>query len=69
MNNETFILAVLVNKEIVTVAEAKRLQKSLRESVTNSDLPQMLDKVNNALNVEDTNKVTKIDAKDLFKAD
>ena len=67
MNNETFILAVLVFKEIITLDEAKRLQKSLRESITNANLGQMLEKVVKALDDTDTSNVEKIDAKDFIK--
>lgn len=67
MNNETFILAVLVFKEIITLDEAKRLQKSLRESITNANLGQMLEKVVKALEDTTTSDVEKIDAKDFIK--
>jgi len=67
MNNETFILAVLVKKNIITKDEAKRLQKSLRESITNADLTQMLDKVSKALENSNSSDIEKIDAKDFIK--
>jgi len=67
MNNETFILAVLVKKNIITKDEAKRLQKSLRESITNADLTQMLDKVSKALENHNSSDIEKIDAKDFIK--
>lgn len=67
MNNETFILAVLVAKEVITKDEAKRLQKSLRESITNADLTQMLDKVSKALENHNSSDIEKIDAKDFIK--
>ena len=66
MNEVTFLLAVLIEKEILTVSEAKSLQKSLKESVTNANLGEMITKVDNALSDKDET-VKKIDAKTILK--
>ncbi len=57
MSEVTFLLAVLVNKEILTLQEALALKKSLTQSITNANLSEMITKVSKALEIkEDTIK-------------
>ncbi len=62
MPDLTFIFAVLVSKDILTIDEARRLKKSVGESITSSNLGEMITKVEEALK-EDENETKKIDAK------
>lgn len=68
MNELTFILAILIKQNVLTVQEAKALQKSSRENVTNASLSDMVTKVENALEVKE-DQIKKIDATDLLKKD
>jgi hypothetical protein len=38
MNEITFVLAVLVNKEIITKQEAQKLHKSMTQNILNSNI-------------------------------
>lgn len=65
MNEATYFLAVLVRKEILTMDEATRLQKGLTEGYINSNLSQMLSKVDKALAIE-TPALEVVDAKSII---
>lgn len=65
MNEATYLLAVLVIKGIVTKKEALLLKRSMTEGVINSDLNQMLAKVEKAL-VPLEKPLETIDAKTLI---
>lgn len=58
----TYTLAILVNKKVVTKAEASKLLKATQQSVINSNLTEMGQKVERALS-EQISEVEKIDAK------
>lgn len=49
MNEVTYFLAILVKKDILSMEEAYKLRKALRESVTNDNLKEMIEKVDKAL--------------------
>lgn len=49
MNEVTYLLAILIHKDVLSLEEAKLLQKALRESVTNTNLKEMIEKVSKAL--------------------
>ena len=66
MNEITFVLAVLVNKEVITKKEALLLHKSMSQSVLNSDINQMIDKVEKAF-IVDKISIQTIDANDIIK--
>lgn len=66
-NDLTYLLAVLVNKEIITLDEAKALQVESRKSVTNSSMGEMIAKVNKALTKAD-DPIKKIDAAQFLNA-
>lgn len=65
MNELTYMLAILVNKEVLTPLEARKIQKASTEGVISSNLPEMMAKVAKALKQpEDT--LEKISAKDFL---
>jgi len=66
-NDLTYLLAVLVKKEILTLDEAKALQVESRKSITNSSLGEMVSKVDKALKKSD-DPVKKIDASTFLSA-
>lgn len=66
MNEITFVLAVLVNKEIITKQEAQRLHKSMTQNILNSNINEMIAKVERALSVNEISLQT-IDANDIIK--
>lgn len=66
MNELTFLLAVLVKKDVLTELEAKQLKKEAAQNILNSDLPAMLAKVDRAFKVEEKELQT-IDASDIIK--
>lgn len=66
-NDLTYLLAVLVNKEVITLNEAKALQVESRKSVTNSSMGEMIAKVNKALTKAD-DPIKKIDASQFLNA-
>lgn len=66
MNELTYTLAILVNKGVLQLDEAKKLLKSSKESVTNGDLKQMIAKVEKSLAIDTTNELESIDAKQLM---
>ena len=66
MNEITFVLAVLVNKEIITKQEAQKLHKSMTQNILNSNINEMIAKVEHALSVSEISIQT-IDANDIIK--
>ena len=58
----TYLLAILVQKDILSLDEAHKLRKSLRESVVNDNLTQMIEKVNKALETRESG-IKVLDAK------
>lgn len=66
MNEITFILAVLVNKDVITLQEAVKLKKSLTQNVISSNLKDMIEKVSKALEIKESDVET-IDAQDILK--
>ena len=62
----TFMLAVLVSKDILTVQEARKLKIALSEHITSSNLGEMITKVSKALEDKES-EITKIDAEQFFK--
>ncbi len=62
----TFILAILVNKDILSVQEARKLKVALSEQITSSNLGEMITKVSKALEDKES-EVEKIDAEQFFK--
>lgn len=65
MNEITFTLALLVHKEIITKAEARTLQRSLSQGIVNSNLTEMIAKVEKAF-VKDELEIERVDAKTLL---
>jgi hypothetical protein len=53
MNEVTFVLAILVDKDILTLQEAAKLKKSLTQSTINSNLKNMIEKVDKALAIKE----------------
>jgi hypothetical protein len=66
MNEITFVLAVLVNKEVITKQEAQKLHKSMTQNILNSNINEMISKVERALSVNEISLQT-IDANDIIK--
>lgn len=66
MNEVTFLLAILIKKEIITEHEAIVLKRSLSENIINGDLHQMIAKVEKAF-IKPTKDLETIDAKDLLR--
>ncbi len=62
----TFMLAILVNKDILSVQEARKLKIALSEHITSSNLGEMITKVSKALEDKES-EVEKIDAEQFFK--
>lgn len=60
-NDLTYLLAILVVKEVLTLSEAKVLQVESRKSVTTSSLAEMITKVTKALDSPE-DAIKKIDA-------
>lgn len=65
MNELTFLLAVLINKNVITEHEAKLLKISLDKSVINGNLKEMTAKVEEAFK-EVVPEITTIDAKNVL---
>lgn len=66
MNEVTFVLAILVDKDILTLQEAAKLKKSLTQSTINSNLKNMIEKVDKALAIKE-DEIETISAVDLLK--
>lgn len=70
MNEAVFVLAVLLEKGVITPAEAVALRKVATTQTLNNSLPAMLEKVAVALkeaNQKPANDVEVVDAKDYLK--
>lgn len=65
MNELTYMLAILVCKDVLSVDEAKSIQKASNEAVISSNLGEMITKVNSALRKK-TIEVKKLDARDII---
>jgi hypothetical protein len=65
MNEFTFTLAILVRKDIITLLEAKALQKARNEGVLSSNLGEMITKVDSAL-AKKVGELETVDASKLF---
>lgn len=65
MNELVLMLAILVRKDILSVDEAKSIQKASNESVINSNLGEMITKVDKALRKK-VNDFDKLDARDII---
>lgn len=65
MNQFTYVLALLVRKDIITVSEAAALIKSSQEGVLNSNLGEMITKVDKALKKKPSD-IEKVDASTIF---
>lgn len=65
MNEITYLLAVLVVKDILSVDEAKKIQAEMTKGVISSDLGHMVTKVKTALENKESD-VKKIDAKEFL---
>lgn len=65
MNELTYILAILVRSNMLTVVEARQLQKAFAEGTVTSNLGEMITKVDKALHVESSD-LEKISAKDFL---
>lgn len=61
----TFILAILVKKDILSVQEAVAIKKSSDEAVITSNLGEMITKVDKALQKK-SSELDKVDARDIF---
>lgn len=67
MNELTFILAVLVTKEVLTITEAAAIHKASKESIISSNLGEMIAKVTKALEPSpDTGAIEKVDARSII---
>ncbi len=66
MNELTFLIAVLVRKDVLTVVEASALLKASKEGVINGNVGEMVAKVDRALKRK-TDDVEKVDAKEFMK--
>lgn len=65
MNELTYILAVLVRSNVLTVVEARQLQKASVEGTVSSNLGEMITKVDKALHKEE-DALTKLNARDIL---
>lgn len=65
MNELTYILAILVRKDVLSVQEARQIQKASNEAVTSSNLGEMIAKVDRALKTK-TPEIEKLDARDII---
>lgn len=65
MNELTYVLAILVHKEVLTPLEARKVQKAAVEAVITSNLTEMVTKVDKALRQPDDG-LEKISAKDFL---
>ena len=65
MNEITYLLAVLVVKDILSVDEAKKIQAEITKGVISSDLGHMVTKVKTALDSK-VSDIKKIDAKEFL---
>jgi hypothetical protein len=66
----TFIIALLLAKGVITVKEAKLLNKTATEGTSNNNLPEMLERVQKVLNAPvkaALEGVETVDAKSLLK--
>lgn len=61
----TYILAILVRKDVLTIQEASALKKEASENVITSNLGEMITKVDKALRKK-TDDVEKLDARDII---
>lgn len=67
MHEITFILAILVSKEILTVVEAKAILKESQHSVLSANLGEMIAKVSKSLEVDEvTSTIEKVDARSII---
>lgn len=66
MNELTFLIAILVRKDVLSVDEARSLIKSSKEGVLNGNLGEMIAKVDAALKPKDMT-IQKLDAKEFMK--
>lgn len=64
MNELTYILAVLVKKDVLSVHEAGAIQKAAKESVISTNLGEMIAKVDKALTKKPG--IEKVDARDII---
>jgi hypothetical protein len=67
MNELTYLLAVLINKDILSVDEAKKLQNECRKGIVNSNIGEMVSKVERALK-DKSEGLKKVSATDFFKS-
>lgn len=61
----TFVVAILVRKDILSVEEAHQLLKASREATLNANLGEMIAKVDKAL-TKKKQSIEKIDAKEFM---
>lgn len=65
MNEVTFMLAILVNKDILSLQEAVSLKKSLSQGIISSNLKDMIEKVDKATEIKESEFET-IHAQDIL---
>lgn len=65
MNEVTFMLAIMVNKDILSLQEAVALKKSLSQGTISSNLKDMIEKVDKATEIKDSEFET-IHAEDIL---
>lgn len=65
MNEVTFMLAILVNKDILSLQEAVSLKKSLSQGIISSNLKDMIEKVDKAVKIKESEFET-IHAQDIL---
>lgn len=65
MNEVAFILAILVSKDVLSLQEAVSLKKSLSQGVISSNLKDMIEKVNKAIEIKESEFET-IHAQDIL---
>lgn len=66
MNEVTFVLAILLDKEIITKEEAKRYHNSLKNGTLSPNLTDMIEKIKKAETPPEG--MNSIDAKDFFSS-
>jgi hypothetical protein len=69
MNQLTFILAILVFKDVLSVNEAKSIKKAASQGTFTANLSEMISKVSDAVTKDEheASNLNKINAKDLLK--
>lgn len=65
MNEVIFMLAILVNKKVLSLQEAVNIKKSLSQGIISSNLKDMVNKVDEAMQIIETD-FEKIHAEDIL---